>query len=271
MFFGQYKTAFILIFLFLPLWLFGQDSTFVADTIAVADTAAVADSISSGQNPASDEASDLPKFNKQNWTAFETEDERIEFYKKWKTADSAKTEEKYRLKPEQRAVLSKIYKDLKFGEKIKYHWANQKIKRKQKKHFRTEKRKFKKTIRWSRPEGSRQGLKNMEKEQKIRYLKAENLWKSRKEAYRRARVKKRFNRKEQRLRKRYALSQNEKTILNKGMGMSLEPGEKRIYRKAKKKQVIFTKKLLKLRKRRQFKIQDRATRKRIRRQKRGRD
>ncbi len=249
----------MLVFCFLPVLLTAQDSTQTESSVMSADTLNNTPSNNAGLG------SDLPKFNKTNWKNLETEEERIEFFNKWKSADSAKIAEKMQLKPKERAVLSGVYKDLKFKDKVRYRIANRKIERKRKKHFRAQKRKFKKTIVWSKPGGVLK-LQKMERSQKISMLKARNIWLARKEAYRRAKVRKHFDRKEARLRKKYKLSKEEKIILNKSMGMSLKPSEKRIASNARNKQNIFTRKLTKLRRRRQFRLQDKPTRKRIKKQ-----
>ena len=205
-------------------------------------------------------------FNKENWKSFETEDERNEFFYEWKTKDSTEIEKKTQLKPKNRKVLSKIYKDLSFTDKMRYRRAERRLERKFKKMYRKDIRRFKKTIRWSAPDKkySKSGMSGMEKEQKIKYLRQTSIWNSRKEALKKQKVKTRFNKKELRLRKRYALSPEEKIVLNKALGKRLDPDEKRTFSKAKRKQVVFTKKLTKLRKRRHFKLQNKEGKKRLR-------
>ncbi|NPA67554.1 MAG: hypothetical protein GXO50_02985 [Chlorobi bacterium] len=83
------------------------------------------------------------------------------------------------------------------------------------------------------------------------------------EAIRKNKVILKFDRKEERLRRRYKLTDNEMIILNKGKGMPLKGSEKIIYAKARKKQEKFTEKLLKLRRKRSFKLQNKEVRKRI--------
>ncbi|MEA2043469.1 MAG: hypothetical protein U9N85_13090 [Bacteroidota bacterium] len=211
------------------------------------------------------EVSDLQKFNEKNWKSYETEEERNTFYKDWKKKDSAELEKKTELKPKHRRVLSKIYKDLSFADKIRYKWGEKKLQRKYKRLYRQDKNRFKKTIRWSRPDKnySKSEMKGLEKEQKIKYLKLKNSWDSRKEAYRKQKIMHRFDKKEKRLRKRYALSQHEKIVLNKALGRSLDAEEKSTYRRARRKQIVFTRKLTKLRKRRHYRLQNKQTKKRL--------
>ena len=251
MYFKQFGIVFFLFLHLMSVGLYAQDSIQVADSTT-----------------GSHGGDSLKPFSEKNWKSYENEEERIEFYKEWNSKDSLKLEEKYDLKPKQRALLSKIYKELNAAEKIKYRLAERKIHRKQKKRYKKQKKRFKKTIQWSKPSNnlSKSDLKNLDREQRIRHYKAKLIWESRKEAFRRQKVKKRFERKEKRLRKRYALSQEEKEILNKAQGRALESSEKRKFRKAKRKQIKFTEKLQKLRKKRHIKLQDKETRKRLKQQ-----
>lgn len=210
------------------------------------------------------DADSLPSFNEKNWKKMEDPEAQSEFLQAWSKKDSVKLEEKYALKPAQRAVLSKLYKELNPAEKLKYRLAERKLHKKQKRRFRRHKKRYKKAVRWSKPDGKFQSL---DTEQKLRHYKAKRIWLARKEAYRKLKVKKRFDRRENRLRRRYALSPDEKIVLNKAQGKALESDEKRTFRKARKKQIKFSKKLQKLRKRRHFRLQDKETRKRLQKQK----
>ncbi len=259
MFLKQNKIILLLLILF-PQIVLGQDS--IPNERSVAG-----DSIENKPVKETVSSEDLPRFNKSNWKSFENEEERIEFYKKWVSADSAKIEEKMRLKPKKRIMLSKVYKNLNFFEKFKYRLAYTKVQRKRRKHFKSQKRKFKKTISWSKPGVGDKVLKNSDREAKIKYYKAQNVWLSRKEEYRKMKIKERFARKEIRLEKRYALTVEEKTMINKSLVMRMKPEERAIVARGRKKQVTYTRKLNKLRKRRHLKYQDKPTERKLKRQK----
>lgn len=72
-----------------------------------------------------------------------------------------------------------------------------------------------------------------------------------------------YDKKEERLRRRYALSDNEMVILNKGKGMKLKGSELIIFNKAINKQEKFSAKLLNLRRKRSFALQNKEVQKRM--------
>jgi hypothetical protein len=65
-----------------------------------------------------------------------------------------------------------------------------------------------------------------------------------------------YDKKEDRLRRRYELSENEKMLLNKGKGMQLSGSDLLIHNKALRKQEKFSEKLLKLRRERSIALQN---------------
>ncbi len=83
------------------------------------------------------------------------------------------------------------------------------------------------------------------------------------EAIRKNKVSLKYDRKEERLRRRYALSDNEMVILNKGKGVPLKGTEKIIFNKARRKQENFSEKLLKLRRKRSFALQNKEVQKKM--------
>jgi len=72
-----------------------------------------------------------------------------------------------------------------------------------------------------------------------------------------------YDKKEEHLRRRYALSDNERKILNKGTAMRLKGEERIIFNKAKNKQENFSTKLLELRKKRSFALQNKDVQKKM--------
>ncbi len=83
------------------------------------------------------------------------------------------------------------------------------------------------------------------------------------EAIRKNKVILKYDKKEQRLKNRYALSENEKQLLHKGTAMRLKGADKLIFNKAKRKQEKFTQKLLKLRQKRSYALQNKEVQKRM--------
>ncbi len=86
---------------------------------------------------------------------------------------------------------------------------------------------------------------------------------AKREAIRKNKVSLKFDKKEERLRRRYALTDNEMIILNKGKGVPLKGTEKIIFNKARIKQEKFSEKLLKLRKKRSFALQNKEVQKKM--------
>ncbi len=83
------------------------------------------------------------------------------------------------------------------------------------------------------------------------------------EAIRKNKTALKYDKKEERLRRRYALSDNERKILNKGTAMRLKGDERIIFNKAKYKQEKFSTKLLELRKKRSFALQNKEVQKKM--------
>jgi hypothetical protein len=90
-----------------------------------------------------------------------------------------------------------------------------------------------------------------------------------KEGRRKIRVQKRFNRKWIRLQKRCKLTADQKAIVGKSKSTQLKPVEKATYNKAIRKMTKWDSKSRKLEKKRHFKMQDKKTRKMIRKTKRN--
>lgn len=91
--------------------------------------------------------------------------------------------------------------------------------------------------------------------------------KGKQEAIRKNKISLRYDKKEERLRRRYALSDNEMVILNKGKGIKLKGSELIIFNKAKNKQEKFSTKLLNLRRKRSFALQNKEVQKKMKKEK----
>jgi len=87
---------------------------------------------------------------------------------------------------------------------------------------------------------------------------------AKREAIRKNKISLKYDKKEERLRRRYKLSDNEMIILNKGKGIKLKGSELIIFKKAQKKQEKFSTKLLKLRRKRSFALQNKEVQKKMR-------
>lgn len=86
---------------------------------------------------------------------------------------------------------------------------------------------------------------------------------AKKEAVRKNKVVIKYERKEDRLRRRYELSGEEKKALNKGRGMRLRGVELITYKKGRRKQEAFTEKLIKLRRERNLALQNKQVKSRM--------
>ncbi len=84
-----------------------------------------------------------------------------------------------------------------------------------------------------------------------------------KEALRKQKVIKKFDKKEAKLYKKYELSEDEKKALNRGKNMKLRGAELAAYERGRKKQIKLSEEIQALRRERAYEIQDDPTRKRI--------
>ncbi len=155
-------------------------------------------------------------------------------------------------------------------EKIRYKRLKSKRFRLRKKLIYRQNRRYKKTLLFDRLNKSETSPNDsISNEQRYKIVNKRYKREAKREAVSKNKTVIKYDRKENRLRNRYELSDNEKIILNKGRGMRLRGGEKQTFKKARRKQENFTIKLLKLRKKRAFalqnkKVQDRMKKKRKR-------
>jgi hypothetical protein len=84
---------------------------------------------------------------------------------------------------------------------------------------------------------------------------------SKRETIRKNKMVVKYDKKEDRLRRKYELNDNEKIILNKGKAIPLNLNDQLIYKKASKKREKFSEKILKIRKERAIALQNKSTRK----------
>ncbi len=155
-------------------------------------------------------------------------------------------------------------RDKNFAEKFILRHTSDKSYKYRKKLINRRISRYKKTMRYDRLKKSEtvpnDSLSNQKRYQTInKKFKRE----AKQEAIRKNKVILKYDKKEERLRKRYKLSGNEIKVLNKGKGMRLKGSEKIIFNKALKKQEKFTEKLLKLRRKRSFALQNKEVQKRM--------
>ncbi len=149
-----------------------------------------------------------------------------------------------------------LKRDRNFLEKQLYKRARTKPFRHQRKLISRQNKRYKKTLKYDRLRKSDTAptdtISNTHQYQTVnKKYKRE----AKKEAIRKNKVVIKFNRKEDRLRRKYELSDNEMIVLNKGKGMRLKGSELIVFNRARKKQENFTEKLLELRKNRSFALQ----------------
>ncbi|MCF6366892.1 MAG: hypothetical protein L3J35_11885 [Bacteroidales bacterium] len=149
-------------------------------------------------------------------------------------------------------------------EKLIYKRARNKPFKHRKKLITRQNNRYKKTLKYDRLNKSETAPSDSVSDAR-RYQIVNKRYKreAKKEAIRKNKVVIKYDRKEERLRGRYELSDNERVVLNKGKGMRLKGSELLIFKKARKKQENFTVKLLKLRKSRSFALQSENVKERM--------
>lgn len=149
-----------------------------------------------------------------------------------------------------------LKRDRNFLEKQLYKRARTKPFRHQKKVITRQNRRYKKTLKYDRLKKSDTApTDTMSNRNQYQIVNKKYKREAKKEAIRKNKVVIKYNRKEDRLRRKYELSDNEVLLLNKGKGMRLKGSELVGFNRARKKQENFTGKLLELRKKRSFALQ----------------
>ncbi len=198
---------------------------------------------------------------KEEWLELSEENQR-ELMKEWASYDSTMLREKYKYTPEEKKLFSKY--DMSSSEKRTLKKAGEKPVKFKKEMTYTSIDNLKRVLKFyqkSRLDTSGFGSMEIQQRHKIvaEHKKIQNL----KRAIKRHNTTLKYDAKENRLRDKYKLSLDERKALNKGKSMVLKGDELAYYKRGRRKQDVFSDKLLKLRKKRHNAIQDEKTKKRI--------
>jgi len=201
---------------------------------------------------------------KENWQILEPH-ERDSVLQAWDLYDKIYYGKKYKFTKADKVLLTKPYRDLSWREKWKYRRISKKPDKARKA---VQKRRIKRLNKvlgyYGNSKSDKEQQAELGGEERIKAYKTRREIAGRKEALRREKVIKKYDNKEARIRKRYTLSLDEKKALNKAKGGAhMNAKERRLYKRARRKQEKFTQKYEKLKKRRWFYLQDKITQKRI--------
>ena len=180
----------------------------------------------------------------------------------WSEYDKKYYKEKYAYSKMEKKSISKREKN--FFDRMLVKKAKKKPAKYRRKLIKSKNKRLKKTLKFEEPKkmSDEQWLATSQPD-RLKYIQKKNRFESQKETIRKNKVIKKYDRKEDKINKKYALSVEEKIILNKGRSMHLRGTDQLIYKRAKKKQITFTEKLLEIRKDRQFEIQNKTKQKQI--------
>jgi hypothetical protein len=154
--------------------------------------------------------------------------------------------------------------DKNFFDKMIISHANKKPLKYTKKLISKKNKRFKKTLKFDSPKKmSEEEWDATSPEDRMIYIVKKNRYEGQKEAIRKNNVIKKYEKREEKIKKKYSLSIEEKTILNKGSSMHLRGTEQLIYNKAKTKQEKYSTELLEIRRKRQLEIQNPDTQKKM--------
>lgn len=178
--------------------------------------------------------------------------------------DYYKTKKRFSFTRKEIDIALKLKKNRNIYERFIYKKARKKPFKYRKKLINSKNSRFKKTMRFDRMKRSGKASSDSISDAQ-RYKIVNKIYKgeAKKEAIRKNKVIIRFERREDRLIQKYELSGEEKKALNKGRGMQLKGSELILFNKAKRKQEQFSKKMLKLRRKRSVKLQNSVVRKRM--------
>jgi hypothetical protein len=199
-------------------------------------------------------------WNKMNYTQQDSllrawDDYDREFYKEKK---------RYKFSRKEVDIAIKLKQNRNLYEKIVYRKARKKPFKFSEKLIKRKNKRYKKTLRFDRMNKSDTELADsLGEKRKYEMVNRRYKREAKKEAIRKNKVIVKYNRKEDRLRQKYELTDNEMVILNKGKGMRLKGTELLVFNKARKKQENFTEKLIKLRRKRAFELQNQTVQKKM--------
>lgn len=188
--------------------------------------------------------------------------EKDSLLRKWSAYDMKKYREKYSYSKSEKKSMSKPQKNL--IDKYKIRKAYKKPVKYRKKLLKRKNARLKKTLAFEKPQKmSDAQWDNTSSEDRLKYIQRRSRYQGQKEAIRKNKVVQKYDKKEDKITKKYALSDEEKLILNKGRGMHLRGTEQLIFKRAQSKQQKFSDEFIELRRKRQVEIQNLSTQKKI--------
>lgn len=234
-----------------------------SDSISLSDTTAVAtDSLSVKPDSTGGKGLTKPKRIMPGMWVKMNADEQDSLLRAWDAYDKEYYRKKFAPNKKDKEVALKKKRNV--FEKIRYKRLKNKRFRLRKKLIYRQNRRYKNTLFYDRFNKSEASSGDSISEAR-RYKIVNKRYKrdAKREAVSKNKTVIKYDRKENRLRNRYELSDNEKMVLNKGKAMRLKGSEKQTFKRARRKQEKFTKKLLKLRKKRAFALQNKTVQNRM--------
>lgn len=245
-----------------------SNDSIVSDTLSANDSIQTKEKFSWFKKNKKDSARGVAKPDRikmRTWNNMNAE-QQDSVFKAWDAYDKEFYKKKYAFTKKE--VVVAIKKHRTFWERVIYNRARKKPYKHKKKLITRQNSRYQKTLRYERIRKT-ETVPNDSISDKRKYKIVNKEYKrgAKREAIRKNKVVLKFDKKEERLRRRYELSDNEKMLLNKGKALRLRGLEKRIFKKARKKQIKFTEKLLKLRRKRSFELQSKNVQNRMKKNK----
>jgi len=181
-------------------------------------------------------------------------EEQDSIFKAWDAYDKEFYKKKYAFTKKEVAVA--IKKNRNTWERLIYRRARKKPYKHRKKLITRQNKRYQKTLRYELIKKSETTPSDsISDTRKYKIVNKEYKRDAKRESIRKNKTVLKYDKKEDRLRRKYELSDHEKMLLNKGKAIRLKGAEKITFNKARSKQVKFTEKLIKLRKERSFELQ----------------
>lgn len=188
--------------------------------------------------------------------------EKDSLLRKWSDYDMKKYREKYSYSKSEKKSMSKPKKNIIDNYKIRK--AYKKPVKYRKKLLKRKNARLKKTLAFEKPQKmSDAQWDNTSSEDRLKYIQRRNRYQGQKEAIRKNKVVQKYDKKEDKIKKKYTLTDEENLVYNKGKGMHLRGTDQLIFNRAQNKKQKYSDELLELRRKRQYEIQNLSTQKRI--------
>ncbi len=232
------------------------NDSIVTDSLGTNDSIQTKKKFSWFKKNKKDSASGLEKPDRikmRTWNRMNAE-QQDSVFKAWDAYDKEFYKKKYAFTKKEVEVAIKKHRN--FWERIIYNRARKKPFKHKKKLITRQNNRYQKTLRYERIKKSETAPNDsISDTRKYKIVNKEYKRGAKREAIRKNKTVLKFDKKEDRLKRKYDLSERERMLLNKGKGMRLKGSEKIIFNKARKKQIKFTEKLLELRRKRSFELQ----------------